>query len=376
MKYLYFDAMSSTPVHPDVLSSMNNVYEKYLGNPSSAHNFGYELKRLVDAAAIKLKSFLSADNYDVVWTSGATEAINLAIYGAANSYKRQGNHIITFATEHKATLNICKHLESLGFEVSILPVKSDGLIDFDLLTEAICDRTVLVSICHVNNEIGVIQDLKKIVDISHNKGCLVHVDAAQSIGKVNLDLQEIPADFVSLSAHKFYGPQGIGALLVNNKPRRHLQQMIFGGSQQNFRSGTLPAALIVGMGVAAELNFANEKIEHWHKIIISNLNELGGVTINGCPKNRVPHNININICGVNSESLKYICSDIAFSSGSACNAKSPEPSHVLLALGLDYEFAAHSIRISLGSHLTDENVENFCIELKSSVRHLRFIAGS
>ncbi len=376
MTKLYFDSMASTPIHPEVLAQMHEVYQNYPGNPSSDHSYGEILQNKIELARHQIITATNAENYEIIWTSGATEAINLSIQGAAQAYKRQGKHLITFATEHKATLETFKYLAEQGFVTSILPVASDGLISLQALKAAITNTTILVSICHVNNEIGCIQDLKALVTAIQAYGCLVHIDAAQSIGKVKLDLNSIPADFVSLSAHKFYGPQGAGALLVRNTPKRQLMPLLYGGSQQPMRPGTIPAALIVGMGAAIKLasNYSTTTLK-MHDKILKMLTKLGGVTIHGCQKNRVPHNLNIHIAGLDSESLKLMLSNIALASGSACNAKSPEPSHVLLALGYTKEHAAHALRISIGPHLTDAMINSFCEQFYNSVLHLRRLAG-
>lgn len=372
---LYFDAMASTVIKPEVTKAMLEVYNSNYGNPSSNHVFARALSAKIAQAKALVLDAVHAPDYELIWTSGATESINLALQGAAKSYARQGKHLITFTTEHKATLATFKHLSDIGFETSILEVGKNGQINQSELLAAIRADTILVSICHVNNEIGYIQDLKALVSAVQAKGCLVHIDAAQSIGKVELNLQQIPADFISLSAHKFSGPQGIGALLVRQTPKRQLQALCFGGDQQYVRPGTMPAALIVGMGVAISLAKPNANIISYQQQIMNMLKTLGGVTLHGCAAKRVAHNINIHIDGVNAQSLKYLLSEIALASGSACNASSPEPSHVLLALGYSRVHAGNSLRISLGEHLTESMVHDFCKRFTDAVVHLRTIAG-
>lgn len=372
---LYFDAMASTILAPEVAEIMLEVYNNYPGNVSSNHGYALALKPMIDNASQQIKQALNAKHYSVLWTSGATEAINLAIKGAAAAYQRQGKHIITFTTEHKATLEAVNSLAK-DFKVDILDVKPSGLIDAEALAKKISPETILVSICHVNNEIGTVQDLQKLIKIIQDRGCLVHIDAAQSIGKAELDLAQMPADFISLSAHKFSGPQGIGALLIKQQPKRQLVPLIDGGKQQAFRAGTLPAALIIGMGHAITIsNQIEPKIQEFAKQIYNMLTELKGVIIHGSEASRVAHNINIYIEGINAQALKYLLPNIALASGSACNADNLEPSHVLLAIGCDHAHAEQAIRISLGRHLTQTMVDQFCTDFREQVLLLRMISG-
>lgn len=375
MTKLYFDSMASTYIKPEVIQAMLKIYNNHPGNPSSDHCYAKYLANEIELAKQQVLTALKADKYELVWTSGATESINLALQGAAKAYNRQGKHLITFKTEHKATLEAFQHLSRSGFTTSILDVNNNGQIELARLLSEITPKTILVSICHVNNEVGCVQDLISLVPAIQGSGCLVHIDAAQSIGKAELDLQKVPADFVSLSAHKFSGPQGIGALLIRQQPKRQIEALCFGGKQQYLRPGTMPTALIVGMGVAIKLAGSNNNIERYRQKIIEMLDELGGISLHGCSDNVVAHNLNIHIDGINSQSLKYLLSDIALASGSACNASSPEPSHVLLALGYTAGHAANSIRISLGDHLTDDMVDNFCSNFSAAVVHLRRLSG-
>ena len=371
----YFDAMASTPVHPKVLAAMQAIYTEFPGNPSSTHTYGAKLSEKLQVAKQAVQARLNAQDYEVIWTSGATEAINLALVGAAKAYARQGRHLITFTTEHAATLATFAHLATLGFTTSILPVKANGMIEPKQLMAAITPETTLVAFAHVNNELGGIQDLTTLVKQIQARGCLVHIDAAQSIGKAPLDLTEAPADFVALSAHKFQGPTGIGALLYRKKPMRQLQPLLFGGKQQAYRPGTLPAALIVGLATAISLEPEQALIKSWAKMLQQMGKALGGVTIHGCQKRRVPHNYNIHVAGIDTTSLKLLLADYAIASGSACNAGSLQPSHVIQAIGYDAEHAAQAIRISLGAHLSTAAVTEFCQKFTAAVQTLRQISG-
>lgn len=373
MNTIYLDSMASTYVNPKVLTRMLEIYRKFPGNPSSDHRFAQELQAIILQAEQQVLTKVNSNEYKVYWTSGATEAINTAIFGACGFYNQEGKTIITFATEHKATLATCKQLTNLGYNVKVLPVNNFGHIDIDLLLDTITNDTILVSLCHVNNEIGTIQHINEIVPKLQSLGCLVHIDAAQSIGKIELDLAECPADYVSLSAHKFEGPQGVGALLVKNN--RQLSPIMYGGKQQVIRPGTLPAALIAGMGMAAELSKVDTRVVEWHNQLKKLFLDIGGIGIHGCLKHRVPHNLNINISGINIESFKYLNNNLALASGSACNAQGPDPSHVLLALGYRQAYAGNSIRISLGGHLLDSDIAQFSEQFTSSVLHLRRLSG-
>ena len=373
MTRIYFDHMASTRIDPAVRDLMFKIYQDYPGNPSSEHIYGNQLKQLISKASQQIKTVVNGNDYNIVWTSGATEAINLAVLGSVSFYGSDRSTVLTFSTEHQATLRVFKQLEQKGYQTKVLGVDKSGLIDQEQLFTEVSNDTILVSICHVNNEIGTIQDINNLVQKLQKYGCLVHIDAAQTIGKTELDLQKCPADYISFSGHKFYGPQGIGALLV--RKNRHLHPLLFGGQQQDYRPGTLPAALICGMGLAAELCNQDANIQKWQLELLQLFEDIGGVTVHGSLESRVAHNLNIHIAGVNSETFKLLNSNIALSSGSACHAQSPEPSHVLLALGYEREHAANSIRISLGRDLTGVDLQHFKQQFIDSVCHIRRLSG-
>jgi len=380
-KPIYFDYSATTPVDPRVAEKMCQclTLDGNFGNPASrSHEYGWKAEEAVETARRQVADLVNADPKEIVFTSGATESDNLAIKGAAHFYqKKKGRHIITCKTEHKAVLDSCRQLEREGFEVTYLDPEPNGLIDLDKLKAAIRDDTVLVSIMHVNNEIGVIQDIAAIGEITRERKVLFHVDAAQSAGKVPIDLQQMKVDLMSFSAHKIYGPKGIGALYVRRKPRVRLEaQMHGGGHERGMRSGTLPTHQIVGMGEAfriakEEMAADNERIRMLRDRLLKGLEDIEEIYINGDLEQRVPHNLNISFNFVEGESLMMALKDLAVSSGSACTSASLEPSYVLRALGRNDELAHSSIRFSLGRFTTEEEVDYAIDAIKRNIDKLR-----
>jgi cysteine desulfurase len=375
---IYLDYSATTPVDPRVVDKMVPWLYENFGNPASrSHAFGWESEEAVERAREEVAKLVNADPREIVWTSGATESNNLAIKGAANFYAERGKHIITVKTEHKAVLDTCRELERQGFEVTYLNVKDNGLIDLDVFKAALRPDTVLVSVMMVNNEIGVIQDVETLGEICREKGIIFHVDAAQATGKVEIDLQKLKVDLMSFSAHKTYGPKGIGALYVRRKPRIRIEaQMHGGGHERGFRSGTLATHQIVGMGEAfrlarEEMGTENERIRMLRDRLWNGLSQIEEVYLNGDMDQRVPHNLNVSFNYVEGESLIMAIKELAVSSGSACTSASLEPSYVLRALGRNDELAHSSIRFTLGRFTTEQEVD-FAIELiKSRVGKLR-----
>ncbi|VAW92527.1 Cysteine desulfurase =_ IscS [hydrothermal vent metagenome] len=367
---VYFDYSATTPVDKRVAKKMCDclTLEGNFGNAASrSHAYGWDAEKVIDEARANVAALINADPKEIVFTSGATESDNLAIKGAAHFYHKKGKHIVTCKTEHKAVLDSCRQLEREGFEVTYLDPEDNGLIDLDKLKAALRDDTVLVSIMHVNNEIGVIQDIKAIGEMTRERKIMFHVDAAQSAGKVLIDTQDLKVDFMSFSAHKIYGPKGIGALYVRRKPRARLEaQMHGGGHERGLRSGTLATHQIVGIGEAfklakEELAKDNERIRMLRDRLLNGLKDIEEVYINGDMEQRIPHNLNISFNFVEGESLIMALKDLAVSSGSACTSASLEPSYVLRALGRSDELAHSSIRFTLGRFSTEEEVD-FAIE--------------
>ncbi len=368
---IYMDYSATTPVDPRVAKKMMEYLtpDVEFGNPASrSHAYGWHAEEAVELARQQVAALINADPKEIIWTSGATESDNLAIKGAAHFYQKKGRHIVTCKTEHKAVLDTCRQLEREGFEVTYLDPEASGLIDLNKLAAVLRDDTVLVSIMHVNNEIGVIQDIAAIGALVKSKGIIFHVDAAQSAGKTPIDVTTMQVDLLSLSAHKVYGPKGIGALYVRRKPRIRLEaQMHGGGHERGLRSGTLPTHQIVGMGEAfllAREEFASENAHVramrdrlWH-----GLQDIEEVYLNGDLEHRVPHNLNVSFNFVEGESLIMAMKELAVSSGSACTSSSLEPSYVLRALGRSDELAHSSIRFTLGRFTTDQEVD-FVIKL-------------
>ena len=375
---IYMDYSATTPVDPRVADKMIPYLREQFGNPASrSHAYGWEAEEAVEEARLQVALLVGADPREIVWTSGATESINLAIKGAAHFYKDKGKHIITVKTEHKATLDTCRELEREGYEVTYLDVQENGLIDLDYFQSVIRADTVLVSVMYVNNEIGVIQDIPKIGEICRAKGIIFHVDSAQATGKIVINLAELKVDLMSFSAHKTYGPKGIGALFVRRKPRIRIEAHIHGGGhERGMRSGTLATHQIVGMGEAfrlarQEMDVENTRIRALRDRLWKGLSEIEEVYLNGDLTHRVPHNLNVSFNYVEGESMLMALKDIAISSGSACTSASLEPSYVLRALGRNDELAHSSIRFSVGRFTTEAEVD-FTIKLiKEKIAKLR-----
>jgi len=377
-KPVYLDYSATTPIDPRVVDAMLPFLREDFGNPASrSHAYGWRAEEAVEEARANVASLVNCDAKEIVWTSGATESINLAVKGAAHFYKEKGRHLITVKTEHKATLDTCRELEREGFEVTYLDVQENGLIDFSVLEQAIRPDTILISVMYVNNEIGVIQDIPKIGALCRSKGIIFHVDSAQATGKVGIDLNALPVDLMSFSAHKTYGPKGVGALFVRRKPRIRLEAQIHGGGhERGMRSGTLPTHQIVGMGEAfrlakEEMATENERIRALRDRLWSGLSEMEAVYLNGDLEHRVPHNLNVSFNYVEGESLLMGIKDVAVSSGSACTSASLEPSYVLRALGRSDELAHSSIRFSVGRFTTAEDIDFAVALLKDKVAKLR-----
>ncbi len=377
---IYLDYAATTPVDPRVAEKMTAclTLDGNFGNPASrSHLFGWKAEEAVENARRQVADTLGADPREIVWTSGATESDNLAIKGVARFYGKKGKHIITSKIEHKAVLDPCRQLEREGFEVTYLEPGSDGIIAPHQVTEALRDDTILVSLMHVNNEIGTVTDIAAIGEITRAKGVLFHVDAAQSVGKLPIDLSEMKVDLMSVCAHKIYGPKGIGALYVRRKPRVRLEALIHGGGhERGMRSGTLPTHQIVGMGEAFRIateEMADEKVrlEALRQRLWDGFKDMEEVHINGSQEQYVSGTINISFAFVEGESLLMSIKDLAVSSGSACTSASLEPSYVLRALGLNDELAHSSIRFSLGRFTTEEEVDYAVEQVRHAVEKLR-----
>ena len=382
-KPIYLDYMATTPVDPQVVAQMQTclTLEGDFGNPSSdTHCYGYAAAARVAQAATEVAELINADANEIIWTSGATEANNLAIKGAAQFYQRNGKHIITVATEHHAVLDTCAALAEQGFTVTYLTPDSDGLVSEDALRDALRQDTILLSVMHVNNEIGVIQNISALAKIAKQQGVIVHCDAAQSAGKIPVDVHALGVDLLSLSAHKMYGPKGIGALYVRRKPRLHLQAQIHGGGhQQGLRSGTLPTHLIAGFGSAcrlaqAQLTAEYERIALMQQDLWQRLQVLPGLQLHGHASQRVPHNLNFAVAGVNGESLLLSLKDIALSRTSACRSTGRAASHVLHAIGVDELTASRSLRLSLGRFLAAADIKIIAEHIITEVTRLREMA--
>ena len=375
---IYLDYSATTPVDPRVADKMIPYLREQFGNPASrSHSYGWEAEKAVEDARGEVAALVNCDSRELVWTSGATEAINLALKGAANFYQERGKHLITVRTEHKATLDTMRELERQGFEVTYLEVREDGLLDIESLKVALRPDTILVSIMLVNNEIGVIQDIAAIGELLRERKIIFHVDSAQATGKVEIDLQALKVDLMSFSAHKTYGPKGIGALFVRRKPRVRVEAQIHGGGhERGMRSGTLATHQIAGMGEAfrlarLEMGAENERIRRLRDRLWDGLSDIEEIYLNGDMSRRVAHNLNVSFNYVEGESLIMAVKGIAVSSGSACTSASLEPSYVLRALGRSDELAHSSIRFSIGRFTTEADVD-FTIELmKNKVGRLR-----
>jgi len=377
---IYLDYSSTTPVDPRVADKMKDCLtnEGNFGNPASrSHHFGWLAEEAVDIARNQIADLVNADPREIVFTSGATESNNLAIKGAVASYQKRGKHIITLKTEHKAVLDTTRQLEREGFEVTYMMPESNGLVDLDKLQAEMRDDTVLVSIMHVNNEIGVIQDIAMIGKICRKRKIIFHVDAAQSTGKVPIDLQALNVDLMSFSAHKTYGPKGIGALYVSRKPRVRIEAQIHGGGhERGMRAGTLATHQIVGMGEAfrlakLEMTTENERIKRLRDKLYNGVKDIEAVYLNGDQEHRVAHNLNVSFAYLDGESLIMALKDMAVSSGSACTSASLSPSYVLKALGLTDELAHSSIRFSIGRFTTEEEIDYVIGVIRCAIDKLR-----
>ncbi|MBZ5592443.1 MAG: IscS subfamily cysteine desulfurase [Acidobacteriia bacterium] len=377
---IYFDNHATTPTDPRVVEAMLPYFTVKFGNAASRnHSFGWEAEKAVDNARKQIADLIGATSKEIIFTSGATESDNLAIKGVAEMYAEKGNHIITAATEHKAVLDTCKKLEKHGYRVTYLPVKADGLVDLDMLRESITDKTILITLMYANNEIGVIHPVREIGKIAHEKGVLFHTDGVQAVGKVPVDVVKDNVDLMSMSAHKIYGPKGVGALYVRRKsPRVQITaQMDGGGHERGMRSGTLNVPGIVGMGEACaicqrEMPEESRRLSHLRDKLRNRFEtELDEVFINGSMEHRLPHNLNISFAYVEGESLLMGINDVAVSSGSACTSATLEPSYVLKALGVGDDLAHTSIRFGLGRFNTEEEVDYVGARVIEVVRKLR-----
>jgi cysteine desulfurase len=377
---IYLDYSATTPVDPRVAEKMIEclTMEGNFGNPASrSHLFGWKAEEAVENARRQVAELINADPREIVWTSGATESDNLAIKGAAHFYQKKGKHIITSRIEHKAVLDTARQLEREGFEVTYLDPNKEGIIEPSVVADAIREDTILVSLMHVNNEVGTLTDIAAIGEITRAKGIIFHVDAAQSAGKVEINMSALKVDLMSFSAHKVYGPKGIGALYVSRKPRVRIEaQMHGGGHERGMRSGTLATHQIVGMGEAfriakLEMVAENERLITLRDRLLAGVKDMEEVYVNGSLTQRVPGNLNISFAFVEGESLLMSLKDLAVSSGSACTSASLEPSYVLRALGLNDEMAHSSIRFSIGRFTTEEDVDHVIRDIRGAVGKLR-----
>ncbi|WP_076491777.1 IscS subfamily cysteine desulfurase [Aeromonas veronii] len=377
---IYLDYSATCPVDPRVAEKMMQclTMDGLFGNPASrSHRFGWQAEEAVDLARNQVADLIGADPREIVFTSGATESNNLAIKGVAHFYASKGKHIITSKTEHKAVLDTCRQLEREGFEVTYLEPMPNGLFTIEMIENAMRDDTILVSIMHVNNEIGVVQNIAAIGELCRSRKILLHVDAVQSVGKIPVDVEALKVDLLSVSAHKVYGPKGIGALFVRRKPRVRLEaQMHGGGHERGMRSGTLPTHQIVGMGEAfriakEEMVSEGERILDLRQRLWNGIKDIEAVYINGDLEQRVPGNLNVSFAYVEGESLIMALKDLAVSSGSACTSASLEPSYVLRALGLNDELAHSSIRFSMGRFTTEEEIDYAVKLIRDSIGRLR-----
>ncbi|WP_374511294.1 IscS subfamily cysteine desulfurase [Niveibacterium sp.] len=379
MKFpIYLDYSATTPVDPRVAAKMIPYLTEHFGNPASrSHAFGWEAERAVEEAREQVAALVNADPKEIIWTSGATESNNLAIKGAAHFYAGKGKHLITVKTEHKAVLDTTRELERQGFEVTYLDVQDNGLIDLEQFKAALRPDTIVVSVMFVNNEIGVVQPIAEIGEICRERGIVFHVDAAQATGKVEIDLEKLKVDLMSFSAHKTYGPKGIGALYVRRKPRVRLEaQMHGGGHERGLRSGTLATHQIAGMGEAfriarEEMASDNARIGKLRDRLLKGLSDIEATYVNGDMAQRVPHNLNISFAYVEGESMIMAVKDLAVSSGSACTSASLEPSYVLRALGRNDELAHSSIRFTIGRFTTEEEIDYTIDLLHKKIGKLR-----
>jgi len=376
---IYMDYQSTTPTDQRVLSKMLPYFNEYFGNPhSKTHIYGWDAEKAVEHARDQVAHLIKAHPKEIIWTSGATESNNMAIKGVSLfSENKNKNHIITVQTEHKCVLDSCRYLEQRGFNITYLPVNSKGLVSVDDIRMNITDKTILVSVMMVNNEIGVIQPIKEIGELCRSKNVLFHTDSAQAFGKIPINVNEMNIDLMSISGHKIYGPKGIGALYIRRRPRVRIQPLISGGGQERgLRSGTLPTPLIVGLGEASRIAYDDFTKDYIHvkklsSRFIDKIKNIGNININGCMENRYHGNINISFSFVEGESLLMGMKDVALSSGSACTSSSLEPSYVLRALGLDEETSHSSIRFGIGRFTTIEEIDFTVDLLEKQVERLR-----
>ncbi|MBS0357978.1 MAG: IscS subfamily cysteine desulfurase [Proteobacteria bacterium] len=384
MKFpIYLDYMATTPVDPSVAEIMSRYLsiDGVFGNAGSvSHDYGIEAKKAIDHARQQVADLIHADPQEIIFTSGATESDNLAIQGAAYFYQNKGKHIVTCKTEHKAVLDTCQYLERQGFSVTYLEPMKNGLIDPEEFSNALCDDTILVSIMHANNEIGVLQDIAALSEIAKKRGIVFHVDAAQSAGKVSIDVKQWNVDLLSLSAHKVYGPKGIGALYVRRKPRVRLEPLIHGGNQElGLRSGTLATHQIVGMGEAfaiakQALELESQRILKLRERLWQGLKDIEGIHMNGDSDQRIPGNLNVSFDKVDGESLMLALKDLAISTASACASASVEPSYVLSALRIPKALAHSAIRLSIGRYTTEAEIDFVIEKIIEQVNRLRALA--
>jgi len=378
---IYLDNNSTTPVDPRVLEAMLPYFAQKFGNAASrTHAFGQEAESAVERAREQVATILGVTAKEIIWTSGATEANNLAIRGAAEVLRAQGDHIVTSQVEHKSVLDTCHYLETRGFRVTYLPVQSDGRVDVRQVEEALTTSTILVSVMLANNEIGTIEPVAEIGALVKGRGALFHIDAVQGLGKIPFDVQEVKADLVSLSAHKVYGPKGVGALYVRGKPRVRIAPLLLGGGhERGVRSGTLPVPLIVGFGSACDIA-AQEMLEESARMLSLReclrdklWSELEGLSVNGSLEYRLPGNLNVSFAGVEAEALMMAAKELAVSSGSACTSASLEPSYVLRACGVPADLAYSSIRFGIGRFTTLDDIQRAATVITKHVRRLRAI---
>ncbi len=375
---IYMDYQSTTPLDPRVLEAMLPYFTEKFGNPHSrSHKFGWEAEEAVEEARNSIANLINADPREIIFTSGATEANNLAIRGVAEFYKDKRNHIVTLATEHKCVLDTARHLSQEGFEVTYLPVEENGLVNLETLKLAIRENTSIVSIMAVNNEIGVIQPLKEIGKICRERGAFFHTDAAQAFGKIPLDVKDMHIDLMSISSHKIYGPMGVGALFVGRNPRVRLNAMLHGGGQERgMRSGTIPMPLVVGFGTAAkiakqEMAAEQKRMLEYFDYFVDKMMKIPHVFLNGDRLQRYPGNINLSFSCIEGESMIGAIKNIAVSSGSACTSASLEPSYVLRALGVEEELAHTSIRFGIGRFTTKEELDFAINSVVAAIDRLR-----
>lgn len=379
---IYLDYQSTTPIDPRVLEVVTKSMQEDFGNPHSrTHAFGWSAEEKVEIARRQVADLIGADPKEIFFTSGATESNNLSIKGVADFYGHKKNHIITVNTEHKCVINSARELEQKGFDVTFLAVKQNGLIDLDELEAAITDKTCLVSVMTVNNEIGVIQPIKEIGEICHKKGTLLHTDAAQAFGKIPLDVNDMNIDLMSISGHKIYAPKGVGALYIRRKPRVRIKSILSGGGQERgIRSGTLPTPLVIGLGKAAEIAKNDMEKDFAHikklsdKLYNGVINNNSHIYLNGDKEKRWIGNINLSFAGIEGESMIMAIKDLAVSSGSACTSSSLEPSYVLHSLGVEDELAHTSIRFGIGRFTTEEEVDYAIKILNDKIDKLRALS--